>query len=339
MVTGWIVFASRGGEYAHVEVGLIRPDGAEERYLHFDVPGQVSWQASPVFSDGERMILHSVEDEKTWEHTSVSHLWVYNMRTCALTEIATRERPADFMPPAALLPDQERIIINPIIRGKQCVMTMNLDGSDQEFVTRPEDGFTYCIAPSPDWTRLAFHVAEAPNYHVVVTNLDGSGRTVVARHTDHLYFGPQWSSDGEWLLFQDCHSPTDPEHFRADLCIARPDGSEMRLVTEGQSHWFGAAYGTPESRASARTRASDRGQGRRGDTIRTPRTTTISTATTSRNRHGEAVRSVSSSPSRETSVPSLRSSSGYGTSAPCGRGTDRRSRSAALRSDSLPGSG
>ena len=232
MVTGWIVFASRGGEYAHAEIGLIRPDGEEERYLHFDVPGQVSWQAGPVFSDGERIILHSVEDEKTWEHTSVSHLWVYNMRTCALTEIATRERPADFMPPAALLPDQERIIINPIIRGKQCVMTMNLDGSDQEFLTRPEDGFTYCIAPSPDWTRLAFHVAEAPNYHVVVTNLDGSGRTVVARHTDHLYFGPQWSSDGEWLLFQDCHSPTDPEHFRADLCIARPDGSEMRLVTE-----------------------------------------------------------------------------------------------------------
>lgn len=249
-VSNWIAFSSRGEEYAHAGVSLIRPDSTGLRHLQFDVPDQVSWQAGPAFSDGKRIVLHSVEDERTWEHTSVSHLWVYDVETDRLlTEIASERRPADFVPPAALLPGDERIIVNPIIRGKQCVMTMNLDGTDQEFVTTPEQGFTYCIAPNPDATRLAFHVAEAPNYHIVVTRLDGSGRTIVARHAEHLYFGPQWSPDGEWLLFQDCHSPADPEHFRADICIARPDGSELRVVTAGQSHWFGAAYGNPASRA------------------------------------------------------------------------------------------
>ncbi len=246
----WITFVSRGTEYARSLVGMIHPDGSGLRHLDPDVPGQVAWQAGPAFSDGERIILHSVEDERTWEHKSFSHLWIYDLKTNDLKEIATKNRPADFMPPAALLPGEERIVVNPIIRGKQCIVTMNLDGTDQQIVTKPEDGYTYGVSVSPDATRFAFHVAEAPNYHIVVSKLDGSERTIVARHPDHLCFGPMWSPDGEWLLYEDCHSPTDPEHFRADLCISRPDGSEARQITHGQSHWFAAAYGTPESRAS-----------------------------------------------------------------------------------------
>jgi len=250
MKDGWIVFSSRGEDYAHASVSMIRADGTGLRHLEFDVPKQVSWQAGPAFSDGRRIVLHSVEDERTWEHRSVSHLWIYDLETDRLlTEIASDRRPADFMPAAALLPGDERIVINPIIDGRQCVMTMSLDGTDQELVTRPEEGFTYAIALSPDATRLTFHVAGPPNYFIVVAKLDGSERTVVAQHPEHLYFGPQWSPDGHWLLFEDCHSGSDPEHFRADLCIARPDGSELRVVTEGQSQWFAAAYGDPASRS------------------------------------------------------------------------------------------
>jgi TolB protein len=48
------------------------------------------------------------------------------------------------------------------------------------------------------------------------------------------------------LLFEDCHYREDPGHDWADLCLARPDGSELRQVTEGCRHWFAAAHGTPE---------------------------------------------------------------------------------------------
>jgi len=46
-----ITFASRG------RIGMINPDGTDERYLDFDVPNQVMWQFGPQFSDGYRIIL------------------------------------------------------------------------------------------------------------------------------------------------------------------------------------------------------------------------------------------------------------------------------------------
>jgi Tol biopolymer transport system component len=250
-VSGTIIYSSRGDDYAHAEIGLIRTDGTGERYVDLDIPGQTSWSAGPVFSDGHRMVLHSVEDERTWEHKSVSHLWIYDIeQDRVLTEIASDMRPADFMPPGVLLPGDERIVINPIVDGKQCIVSMNLDGSDLHYITTPDQGFSYAIVLSPDATKVAFHVAGPPNYFVVVTNLDGSDRRVIAMDQEHIYFGPVWSSDGEWLLFQECHSPTDPEHFQSDLCISRPDGSDFQVVTSNRSQWFAAAYGNLESRSS-----------------------------------------------------------------------------------------
>ena len=67
-------------------------------------------------------------------------------------------------------------------------------------------------------------------------------------HRDHLYFGPSWSPDGQWVIFQDCHFKTDPGHDWCDLRIARPDGSESRALTEGQGMWFAATYGNRENR-------------------------------------------------------------------------------------------
>ena len=60
---------------------------------------------------------------------------------------------------------------------------------------------------------------------------------------DHLCFGTSWSPDGNWILYQDCHYKTDPGHDWSDICIGRPDGSENRILTKGQSQWFAAAYG------------------------------------------------------------------------------------------------
>jgi TolB protein len=68
----------------------------------------------------------------------------------------------------------------------------------------------------------------------------------VAAHDDHLYFGPSWSPDGEWLCYQACLYRQDPGHDWADLCISRPDGSEQHWLTTGQSLWFAATYGPRE---------------------------------------------------------------------------------------------
>jgi TolB protein len=226
-------------------LGLISPDGTEERYLQFNVSGQVGWGAGPAFSDGRRIILSSYEQGKVWEGNVKSHLWIYDLFSEELTEIATQNPPAPFMPCSGLLPGDQRMITGPIIDGQQCIYTMNLDGSDQVALTRPGDGFYYGLDLSPDGTRLCAHVTRPSPYRIQTMGLDGGNRTVVAHHPDHLCFGPLWSPDGRWLLFQDCHYKVDPGHDWADLCIARPDGSDLRVVTGDQRHWFGAAHGTP----------------------------------------------------------------------------------------------
>ena len=70
----------------------------------------------------------------------------------------------------------------------------------------------------------------------------------MARQSEHVFFGPRWSPDGEWIIFQDCHSRKDPGHDWADLVISRPDGKELRHLTEGQALWFGSSYGSPGNR-------------------------------------------------------------------------------------------
>ena len=119
----------------------------------------------------------------------------------------------------------------------------------------------YGVSIDPEGRRLAFHVTggkyegQAADtryrpgpYAINVCDTAGQHRVVVAGQPGHLYFGPVWSPDGAWLVYLDCHAEEDPAHFAADLCIGRPDGSEHRVVTQGQRHWFGAAYGTAEAR-------------------------------------------------------------------------------------------
>lgn len=238
-----IAFASRG------KIGLIRLDGTGERYLEFDVPGQVNWQAGPQLSDG-RLIVTSFEEGKVWEGGVRTHLWIYDPTSGALTEIATRDRLAPFLICSALLPGEERMLANPVIAGEQRVYTMNLDGSDPLPLTQPGDGFAYCLALSPDATRVAYHITGPHGlpYRIQVMDLDGRNRVTVAHHPDHLYFGPAWSPDGAWLVFEDCLFKGDPGHDWADLCLARPDGTELRTITHGQSQWFGTSYGGPQTR-------------------------------------------------------------------------------------------
>ncbi len=237
-----IAFNSRGA------VGLADGESGEVTFPVLDVPGQVSWQAAHAFADGRRLLLMSVEGERTWEGDVRSHLWVFDIESGELSEIAAENRPAAYMPAAVLLPDEERIVANPVVDGEQRLLLMNLDGSGQQWLTHAGEGFTYGVQLSPDGARLAFHAATNQGYQVFTMNLDGTGRTTIAAEPGHLFFGPDWSPDGRWLVFCDCIPADDPGHDWADLCLAAPDGSSFRRATTGQRHWFATSYGDPETR-------------------------------------------------------------------------------------------
>ena len=60
---------------------------------------------------------------------------------------------------------------------------------------------------------------------------DGGNRVRFPGETGHYHFVPSWSPDGQWILYVDYRHDVDPEHHQADLCLARPHGTEQRFIT------------------------------------------------------------------------------------------------------------
>ncbi len=246
---GRLSFTSQG------KTAVIGADGAGLRYLSFDVPNQATWQPCGFFSDGHRVLLLSMEPRRDgpdkpfdqFYHQTPTHVWIYDLDSGALEEIATQRRMAPFYAPQLLLGD-DRLLVQVVRAGGGQIYSMNLDGSDAREFTKPEDGFPYGMSQSPDKKRLAFHLATSAGYQVWVSDADGGRRSKVAAAAGHLYFAPAWSPDGQWLLYQDCLDEQDPGHDWSDVCISRPDGSEQRALTRGQAMWFAASYGNRAQR-------------------------------------------------------------------------------------------
>lgn len=133
-----------------------------------------------------------------------------------------------------------------VLKGAAQILSIKLDGSDAKEFTQSSDGFPYGMSLSPDRKRVAFHLATSAGYQIWTSDLEGGQRTKVAAKSEHLYFAPEWSPDGKWLLYQYCLPGQDPGHDWSDVCIGRPDGSEHRQITTGQSMWFAASYGNRE---------------------------------------------------------------------------------------------
>jgi len=95
---------------------------------------------------------------------------------------------------------------------------------------------------------VAWHIAGPAGYQIWTSDTTGGNRIKIAGQAGHLYFGPVWAPDGNWLAYQDCQPGTDPGHDWSDVCVSRSDGSEQRVLTEGGAMWFGATYGSPSNR-------------------------------------------------------------------------------------------
>ena len=237
------------------KTGVMNSDGAGLRFFDFQIPNQATWQPGPFFSDGRRVIFLSMEPRRDgpgrpfeeYYTQTPTHLWIYDLDKDSLTEIATRDRLAVFYTPALLVSD-ERLLVQVVRNKVGQIFSMNPDGSDAREFTKPGEGLPYGISLSPDGERVAFHLASPRGYEIWTSNASGGDRRRVAGHPDHLFFGTSWSPDGQWILYQDCHFKKDPGHDWSDICINHPDGSNHRVLTSGQAHWFGATYGPRDNR-------------------------------------------------------------------------------------------
>lgn len=234
---------------------MVNVDGTDLKYFDFKVPNQATWQPSLFFRDGKRVIFLSMEPRrdgpgKPFEEyytKTPTHLWIYDLESDQLTEIARKQRMAVFYTPSLLL-SEERMLVQVVRNKVGQIFSMNLDGSDAREFTRAGEGLPYGLSLSPNRQRVAFHLASPEGYQVWNSDFNGQDRIKVAAHPDHLFFGTSWSPDGQWILYQDCHFKEDPGHDWSDICIGRGDGSEHQVLTSGQAQWFGAAYGGAQTR-------------------------------------------------------------------------------------------
>ncbi len=249
--TSRFFFTSQG------KTGLASTDGTELKYVTFDAPGQATWQPGSSFKDGRRVIVLSMEPRrdgpgKPFEEyytQTPTHLWLYDLDSGSLEEMCTKDRIAPFTTPALLISD-ERLLIQVVKNKVGQIFSVRLDGSDAKEFTKAGEGLPYGLSLSPDGKRVAYHLASPKGYQVWTADTGGTNRSMVAAQPGHLYFGTQWSPDGEWVLYVDCLNEKDPGHDWADVCIGRPDGSEHLVLTKGQSMWFAATYGDLNTRGS-----------------------------------------------------------------------------------------
>jgi TolB protein len=244
-----LFFTSQG------KIGFMHADGSALEYLHFSIPNQNTWQPGPIFPDGKRVILLSMEPRKDgpgkpfdeYYTQTPTHLWIYDLQTRELVEIANRERLAPFQTPAALI-DDDHLLVQVVRNRVGQIFHMNLDGSDPQEWTRAGEGLPYGFSVSPDRQRIAFHIAGPEGYQVFTASTLGQDRIKVASSPGHLFFGTDWSPDGQWITYVDCQPQIDPGHDWADLCVGKADGSLHRRCTSEGAMWFAATYGNATTR-------------------------------------------------------------------------------------------
>jgi len=247
--THLILFASQG------KIGLVHPDGSGETYLDFPEKNQLSWQPTTITDPARgRIVFRSQEKpadpkagfyDKGGAKYARSRLWWYQPAGQQLSEIPLPTLVA--IP--AILPGGTRMLVtgeedpdNPNTR----IYTVTLDGAEKADF-HELSGFAYCFTLSPDGKKVAYHQA-SEGYKIYTLDLASGAKTLLAGESDYLNFGPSWSPDGQWILYQRyAHAANDPMHTRSDLCAVKSDGSEKRFLTSDQSQWFGTSYGPKEN--------------------------------------------------------------------------------------------
>ena len=240
------------------KLGIIGSDGTGLLTIDFAkyrVPGAIIWHKGPVFPDGRRMIVHSheflkrISPETPFYQTVKVRVWIYDFRTEALTPIEVYgTHRSTYVSSIGPLPGGDRLVAGLFTDGDARLVTMDLDGSDQLDITKPGEGFAHGPSGSPDGRQLATEFSvQGEGTRITVMGIDGGNRVRFPGETGHYHFVPTWSPDGQWILYVDYQHDIDPEHHQADLCLARPDGTEQRFITEGRPFWLSAVYGGPET--------------------------------------------------------------------------------------------
>ena len=168
------------------------------------------------------------EEHKTFRMTEGWRFDMYllDLEQDTLTNLTAVERVSDYNSGLIFIPGKEGLLgFTALIDGVSHPFVMDADGRNKRDLSQGSEGFAYGFSASPDGTRVTYH----KDYQIYVADGDG-GNALMIETGNPFNFVPQWSPDGQWLMF------LSGEHYNCHPHLARPDGSALRKLADRGGH-------------------------------------------------------------------------------------------------------
>ncbi|MFM8584169.1 MAG: hypothetical protein ACKOFW_22145 [Planctomycetaceae bacterium] len=227
-----------GGQFVNWKTNracVVRVDGTGRRVLAENLTRKENtWTQFAGWSpDGQQAVILSLWEDPgnaAWEREHktfrMTEGWLVDtclldLATGTINNLTAVDRVSIYNTGLFFRPDGAGYGFTPLMDGVSKPFVMDLDGRNKRDVSGSGGGFAYGYSASPDGTRISYH----ENYQIHVSNADGSEKRKVETGNP-FNFVPQWSPDGQWLLF------VSGEHYNCHPHIVSKDGTGLRKLAD-----------------------------------------------------------------------------------------------------------
>ncbi|MGE0375262.1 MAG: TolB family protein, partial [Planctomycetaceae bacterium] len=229
-----------GGRHANIvtmRARTVRADGTDDRPVGAElVERDDSWTQFAGWSpDGTQAIVGcgwESPENAAWEEEHRTFRmdgdgWLYDVHLVDIdggraVNVTAVERVSSYNSGLFFWPGApDRLGFTALIDGVSHPFRMHLDGTHKVDLATGQEGFTYGFNASPDGRRIAYHKA----YQIYLADADGAN-SVHIETGQPFNFVPQWSPDGERVLF------LSGEHYNCHPHVVNRDGTGLRQLAD-----------------------------------------------------------------------------------------------------------
>jgi TolB protein len=240
---GWIGYSEGrndlpGGQFDNwvtQRACLVRADGTQRKVLAEELVTEPhSWTQFAGWSPDGRVAIIGRHQE-----TPENAAWEREHKTFRMTEgwlsdvillepesgqhrnVTGIERVSNYNSGLFFLPEGKGFGFTALIDGVSRPWIMDAEGRSKRQIASDQAGFAYGYSVSPDGSWISYH----EDYQIIISKSDGSERIKVETGQP-FNFVPQWSPDGQWLLF------VSGQHYDCHPTIVRRDGTHLRKLAD-----------------------------------------------------------------------------------------------------------